>query len=72
VEAFIARSNAQLRRYPFSPRIVIPEGVSLSGILCRQVLGGPRSALRYGGDDRGVSASTDKNLSHPHQPSHNL
>jgi hypothetical protein len=44
-KAFIARSKAQPRRYPFSPHIVIPDGVSRSGILCRKVLGGPRSAL---------------------------
>ena len=31
-------------------RVVIPEGVSLSGTPCRKVLGGPRSALRFGGD----------------------
>ncbi len=49
--AFIARSDAQPRRYPFSPHMVIPEGVSLSGTSCRKVLGGPRSALRFGGDD---------------------
>ena len=34
-------------------KAVIPEGVSLSGTSCRKVLGGPRSALRFGGDDIG-------------------
>jgi hypothetical protein len=30
---------------------VIPEGVSLSGTLCRKVHRGPCSTLRFGGDD---------------------
>jgi hypothetical protein len=45
---------------------VIPEGVSLSGTLCRKVLGGPRSALRFGGDDM-VGASPNPS-DRPHAP----
>jgi hypothetical protein len=46
-----AFASAGMTRLVSRKKVVIPEGVSLSGTLCRKVLGGPRSPLRFGGDD---------------------
>ena len=48
-ETQVAPKRVQIKN--LTKTTVIPEGVSLSGISKRKVLGGPRSTLRCGGDE---------------------